>query len=92
MESLLKVKKCYCFLSTVEFASPSLLRYDNKINTFTPDRAKSKIDEFSKITSWGKQHHSKVLLNIFPTNGHGLVICPYNQNLENFVLSGSQKG
>ena len=32
-----------------------------------------------------KQHHSKVLLNSFPINGHTLAFCPYNQKLENFV-------
>ena len=28
---------------------------------------------------------SKVLLNRFPMNGHTLGLCPYNQQLENFV-------
>ena len=32
-----------------------------------------------------KQHHSKVLLNSFPMNGHSLGFCPLNQKLENFV-------
>ena len=32
-----------------------------------------------------KQHHSKVLLNSFPMNGHTLELCPWNQKLENFV-------
>ena len=59
------------------------------LNPFTPDRAKSKIDKFCKITNWvkltTKQHHSKVLLNSFPMNGHTLGFCPQNQKLENFV-------
>ena len=32
-----------------------------------------------------KQHHSKVLLNSFPMNGHTLGFCTWNQKLENFV-------
>ena len=44
---------------------------------------------FSKLTNWvqlkNKHHHSKVLLNSFPMNGHTLGLCPYNQKLENFV-------
>ena len=43
-------------------------------SAFTPDSAKSKIDEFYKVTNWvklkTKQHHSKVLRNSFPMNGH----------------------
>ena len=50
------------------------------MNQFAPDSAKSKIDTFSKITNWvkpkNKQHHSKVLLNIFPMNGHTLWFYP----------------
>ena len=49
----------------------------------TPDSAKSKIDRNSRITNWvklkTKQHHSKVLLNSFPMNGHTLGFCPLNQ-------------
>ena len=49
-------------------------------NPFTPDSAKSKIDEFSKIAVWGKfknkQHHSKVLLNSFPNEWlHFRAVC-----------------
>ena len=44
------------------------------MNPFTRDSAKSKIDKFPKITNWlklkNKQHHSNVLLNSFPMNGH----------------------
>ena len=32
-----------------------------------------------------KEHHSKVLFNSFPMNGHILGFCPWNQKLENFV-------
>ena len=43
------------------------------INLIISDSAKSKSDKFFKITNWvrlkNKQHHSKVLLNSFPTNG-----------------------
>ena len=50
------------------------------VNLFTSDDAKSKIVKLSKITNWGKlkttQHHSKVLLNSFPMNGHTLEFCP----------------
>ena len=51
-------------------------------NPFTPDSAKSEIDKFSKITNWvkykktHKQHHSNVLLNSVPMNGHTLGFCP----------------
>ena len=46
----------------------------------TPDRAKSKIYKFPKISNWvklkNKQHHSKVLLDSFPMNDHTLGFCP----------------
>ena len=49
-------------------------------NVVTPDNSKSKTDEFYKITNWlklkNRQHHSKVLLNSFPMNGHTLGFCP----------------
>ena len=45
---------------------------------FTPDSDKCKLDKFSKRTNWvklkNKQHHSKVLLNSFPINGHVRVL------------------
>ena len=48
-------------------------------NPFSPDSANSQIDKFSKNTNWEKsktkQHHSKVLLNSFPMNGHTLEFC-----------------
>ena len=51
-----------------------------KRNPFTPDSAKSKTDQFSKIenSNWGtnKQHHNKVLLDSFPMNGHTQGFCP----------------
>ena len=50
------------------------------LNSFIPDSAKSKIDEFSKITNWvklkNKQLHSKKMLNSFPWYGHTLRFCP----------------
>ena len=60
------------------------------VNPFTPGSAKSKTDKFSTIgENWAKlktkQHHSKVLLNSFPTNGHTLGFCTWRQKLENFV-------
>ena len=55
----------------------------------TTDSAKSKIVKFSKITTWvklnDKQHHSKVLLNSFPMNGHTLGFCTWSQKLKDFV-------
>ena len=45
----------------------------SQFNPFTPDCAKSKIDTFFlnyKLSNIEKQHHSKVLLNGFPRNGH----------------------
>ena len=67
-------------------------RYDltsQMLNPFTPESAKSKIDKFSKIANWvklkNKQHHSKVLLNSFPMNGHTLGFCTWSQKLENFI-------
>ena len=46
----------------------------NMLNPFTPAKSKIIIDKFSKITNWeklrNKQHHSEVLLNGFPMNGH----------------------
>ena len=57
---------------------------------FPPATAKPKLKNFPQIRNWvqlkNKQHHSKVMLNSFPTNGHTLGFCPYNQKLEN-VLS-----
>ena len=51
-----------------------------KINRFTSDNAKSKIDKFPKITNWVgliiKEHHSEVQLNSFPMNGHTLEFAP----------------
>ena len=48
-------------------------------NPLTPDSAQSKINKLSKIAnrikSINKQHHSKVLLNSFPMNGHTLGFC-----------------
>ena len=61
------------------------------LNPFTPDRANSKIDKFcqnyklGKIKKKNRQHHSKVLLNNFPINGHTLGFCLYKQNVETFV-------
>ena len=56
------------------------LREWTSLNPFPADRAKSKIDKFSKITNWvkmrEKQHHSKALLNRFRMNGHSLGFCP----------------
>ena len=50
------------------------------INPFTSDSAKYKIDKFSKVTIWVKlknnHHHSKVLLDGFPMNGHTLEFYP----------------
>ena len=63
--------------------------------TLSPlEGVKSKLDNFSKSTNWVKslkkkpskhQHHSKVLLNSFPMNGHTLGFCTWSQKLENFV-------
>ena len=57
-------------------------------NHFTPDRTKSKIDTFSKITNWvqlkNKQHYSKVLLNSFAMIWHFGVLS-MDSKLENFV-------
>ena len=50
------------------------------INGFNPDSAKSKIDKVPKIVNWvklkNKQHHSKLMLNRFPMNGHTFGFCP----------------
>ena len=50
------------------------------INAFSPDRAKCKHEIFQNFklgkTENKKQHHSKVLLNSFPMNGHTLGFCP----------------
>ena len=58
-------------------------------NPFTPDRSKSKLDKFTKIINLVKlkntQHHSKVLLNSFPMNGHTSGVGTWNQKLENFA-------
>ena len=67
------------------------------VNPFTPESAKSIIDKFSKIKNWiklkNKQHHCKVLLNGFPTNGDILEVCSKKQKLENHPRfhSGSQR-
>ena len=49
-------------------------------NPFTLYSAKSKIDEFSKITNGvklkNKLYYSKVLLNSCSMNGHTLGFCP----------------
>ena len=70
-----------------------------EVTPFTHDSAKSKIDQFSQITNWvkftSKQHHSKVLLNSFPMNGHTLLVFwPRNQNktlYQSRFYSGSQR-
>ena len=55
-------------------------KYLEGFNLFIGDSAKFKIDKFSQITNWAKlkskQHHSTVLLNSFPMNGHTLGFCP----------------
>ena len=56
------------------------------LNIFTPESAKSKIDECYKFTNWIRlktlQHHYTVLLTSFPMNGHTLGVCLLNQKLE----------
>ena len=41
---------------------------------FTPDSVKSKITNWVKLKN--KLHHCKMLLNVFPTNGHISGFCP----------------
>ena len=66
----------------IAFLSKTMNDWTVKLfNPFTPDSAESKIiDKFPKIPKWvklkNKQHHSKVLLNSFPMNGHTLGFCP----------------
>ena len=58
----------------------TVILYNLYINPFTPDSVKSKTENFSRITNRvklkNKQHHSKVMLNSFPMNGHTLGFFP----------------
>ena len=51
------------------------------LHVLNPISVKSKTDKFSKIKNRvnlkNKQHHSEVLLNSFPMNGHTLGPCRY---------------
>ena len=57
-----------CSLTLRELRLPA----EFSLNPFPPDSAKSKIDNFPKITNWVKlkTNSTTVLLNSFPMNGH----------------------
>ena len=87
MENKLKTSSVFFFFSLQEqmisllLTVAQILNKNGRHNHLACDRAKStKTYKFSKITNWvqlkNKQHHSKVLLNSFPMNGHSLGFCP----------------
>ena len=70
-------------LRPVKVSGCAMVEKNGFVSCFNPsthDGAMFKIVKFSKIKYWvklkNKEHHSKILLNNFPMNGHTLEFCP----------------